>query len=47
MLGGGEYGHVDADLCDQHLGGALADAGDAHQQFALARERLDPLLDLV
>ena len=46
MLGGGERAHVDADLGDQHLGGALLDAGDRHQQVTLAGERGDPLLDL-
>ena len=32
MPRGGERAHVDADLGDQHLGGALLDAGDRHQQ---------------
>ena len=47
MLRGGERGHVDADLGDQHLSGALLDAGDRHQQLTLAGERADPRLDLV
>ena len=47
VFGGRERAHVDADLGDQHLGGALLDAGDRHQQLTLAGERGDPLLDLV
>ena len=46
VLGGRERVHVDADLGDQHLGGALLDAGDRHQQLTLPGERGDPLLDL-
>ena len=46
MLGGCEGGHIDADLGDQHLGDALFDAGDAHQQVTLGSERAHPLLDI-
>ena len=42
---GGERAHVDADLGDQHLCGALLDAGDRHQQVTLAGEGGDLLLD--
>ena len=41
-----ERGHVDADLDDQHFGGALLDAWDGPQQVTLAGERGDPFLDL-
>ena len=34
MLGRREDAHVDADLGDQHLGGALIDPGDRHQCVA-------------
>ncbi len=37
---------VDPDFGDQDLGGSLFDAGDPHQQVALAGERGDSLLDL-
>jgi hypothetical protein len=43
---GQEHGHVDAELGDQHLGGRLANPGDAHQRLPLGRERFDLLLDL-
>jgi hypothetical protein len=46
MLGCREHAHVDADLGDQHLGGALLGPRDAHQQVTLSRERGDLLLDL-
>jgi len=46
VLGGWEHAHVDADLGDQDLGGALLDARDRHQQVTVRRERAELLLDL-
>src|SRR6266516_6143393 len=45
MAAGGEDAHVDADLSDDHLGVAPADAGDRLQQRGRRRERGDLLLD--
>jgi len=41
----GEAAHVGRDLGQQHLGGALVDAGDAVQKLDLTRERARELLD--
>ena len=35
MFRGREHSHIDADLGDQYLGGALLDARDRHQQATL------------
>src|SRR5690349_12712236 len=43
---GGIAIHVGAELGDDHLGGALGDAGDRAQQLTLALERAHALLDL-
>src|SRR4029450_11159010 len=45
VAGGREHGHVDADLGDDALGGALADPGDGVQPVTGHRERGDPLVD--
>jgi hypothetical protein len=45
MAGGGEDRHVGTDLGDDHLGGALLDAGDRAEQLNRPRERADLLLD--
>jgi len=45
VAGGGETGHVGADLGDQFLGAGLADAGDLIQLGHLSRERGDRLID--
>ena len=44
---GGEAAHVDADLGDDHLGGALLDAGDRAEQLNRGGERVELLFDLV
>ena len=46
-LGGREDAHVDADLGDDHLGGAPLNAGDRAQQLNGRLERGDLLLDRV
>jgi hypothetical protein len=43
--GGGEPGHVGADLGDDDRGGDAADAGDLIQPFRCCGERDDYLLD--
>ena len=43
---GREAAHVGADLGQQHLGGALVDAGDRVEQLQLMGERAGQLLDL-
>ena len=45
MRVGGETAHVGADLGQQHLGGALVDAGDRVEQLELTGERAGQLLD--
>ena len=47
MGGGGEPGHVDADLGDDHLGGPFTDPRDRAQQPQLLGERGEDLLDPV
>ena len=42
---GREAAHVGADLGEQHLGGALVDAGDRVEQLELTGERAGQLLD--
>jgi hypothetical protein len=41
VRGGRELAHVDADLGDDYLGGAFADAGDGHKPAHLVSERGD------
>src|SRR5207244_7196796 len=43
---GGKAAHVWAQLGDDHLGGALGDAGNRAQKLTLALERAHALLDL-
>jgi hypothetical protein len=45
MSGRREDAHVDTDLGDQQLGGALLDAGDRGQQLNRRPERADLRLD--
>ena len=45
MAGGGEAGHVGADLGDEFLRAGFADAGDLIQLGHLSREKGDRLID--